>query len=81
MPFVIDTGKSMPFNYIDITFSMDEIGQSDGIELPFKPVLKITAEQPKQFLQFKCKENIFKQELCERPMRKCLINRGHSVLN
>jgi len=26
---------------------------------------------------FKCKENIFKQELCERPMRKCLINRGH----
>ena len=30
---------------------------------------------------FKCKENIFKQELCERPMRKCLINRGHSVLN
>ena len=30
---------------------------------------------------FKCKENMFKQELCERPMRKCLINRGHSVLN
>ena len=29
----------------------------------------------------KCKENMFKQELCERPMRKCLINRGHSVLN
>ena len=30
---------------------------------------------------FKCRENVFKQELCERPMRKCLINRGHSVLN
>ena len=30
---------------------------------------------------FACRENVFKQELCERPMRKCLINRGHSVLN